>query len=198
MQITGNLLKLNSTYKYLYPCLKTYNNFMDYMKGLRINSVGIKDQNVLVDYPCLFILLEVLPVKHNDALEKSSYTNRLVSFLNWFREKEFYVTDYIYYTDTERSNLHMVVVKFPVEYTKVLPLWRKGQYSEMYSEADIKYLFNKSPLQDVLFREKSYISTFVDRVNKDYKTNATVEDFKDAELDYPPFIWDEIFNYKID
>lgn len=196
MQIIGELDKLNKTYTYLYPCLKSYRGFNDNIKGLLINSVGIKDYNVETKREAIFILLETNTFEQL-LWKKMEYTKKLISFLDWVRTTNFYVTDYIYYSSKSKKDYHMVVLDFPVTHFKSLQHWRKGEYSKMYSPADIEYFFKYHPCKEVLLKTAKRRLEFVDIVNKDYGTDATVEDFKDAELDYPPFIWEETFNFKI-
>ena len=50
----------------------------------------------------------------------------------------------------------------------------------------------------ILQKDSSYLKNFVEIVNKDFETNVTEKDFKDAELDYPPKLSEEMFNYKKD
>ena len=87
-----------------------------------------------------------------------------------------------------------------------------GDYSLMYKPSEItkyfKYLSiankeiesrqNKKlkETRSVLTKDKNYLKTFVDRVNKDFGTNVSTDSFIRAELDYPPVKKEEIFNYK--
>ena len=48
----------------------------------------------------------------------------------------------------------------------------------------------------VLRKDSSLLKPFVDMVNKDFDTNVGEEHFKHAELDYPPKLSEEVFNYK--
>jgi hypothetical protein len=208
MQIQRGKLYENKTWRYLYPCLKFYGE--ELMKNLGSFfklAVGVRDFNRKDEPNCLYILIDTnIPLASDSQIR--DYKERFSKFLDWLSYQEYYVSDYIYEKD-----MHMLVLRIPKEYSSTYINFTKGQYSKMYSLKDIRDYFkylqipNKELelkqngklkiIKDVLNKEKSYIKTFVDIVNKEFKTTASVNDFIEAELDFPPKKEEEIFNYEV-
>ena len=46
-----------------------------------------------------------------------------------------------------------------------------------------------------MYKTATQKQEFISQVHRDYDVKLTIEDLKDSELEYPPFIWDEVFNY---
>jgi len=160
-------------------------------------AVGIKDYNIQIDQNCLFILLDTRYSKN-----QTLYNNNLTKFLKYIREKDYYVTDYLYDNMRERYSKHMIVLKIPEVFNSknILLKFKQGLYSQMYESYELNLCFNsihRQKAKKVLLKDLEYKKDFINKVNKDFGTNITIEDFKDAELDYPPSLWEETFNFKI-
>lgn len=207
MQIQSGKLYENKTFKYLYPCLNYYGeDLMAQLSKFYKVAIGVNDFNTEKKGNCIYILIDT-NIKFNTSYETGEYRKSFAKFLNWIVDKEYYVTDYIYEKD-----LHMVVLKIPKKFNNTYLNFVKGKYSEMYEEVLVpvyfKYITSASrsiqdsrnqklkEIRDVLLRDSRYLPIFVAKVNNLYKTEATVEDFREAELDFPPKLEEETFNYK--
>ena len=63
-----------------------------------------------------------------------------------------------------------------------------------------KHLENKinsrlQKVRSVLFRNSNYLETFRKQVNEEFGVNCSLNDLKDHELDFPPDLKEESFNY---
>ncbi len=208
--ISGNVIK-NRTYKYLFPVLKTYGGkLQDYLNSFYKLAVGIGDNNYKSSDDCLYILFDV---NYNLAGKKNSMENRAYfeEFITWLKNQSFYKTDYMY--DISGVNCyHMVVIKIPEEYLNAYSNFLQGKYSQMYTDKQISKLFDilnndtnvpgitirnsrVKECRDVFKRTPSRLKEFVEIVNKEFGTQVSEEHFKDAELDFPIKVKEEIFNF---
>lgn len=212
MQIQSGKLYENRTWKYLYPCLKHYGpELMNYLTSFFKLGVGVADSNVSVEGNCIFILIDTNLVLSN-SIETAKYKANFSKFLDWLKYQYFYVKDYVY-EDLGTGEKHMIVLKLPHKYDLTYMSFIKGKYSQMYTQKEINDYFgyisipsNKesekkvneklSITRKILQKDLSYLKNFVEIVNKNFETNVTEKDFKDAELDYPPKLSEEMFNYK--
>jgi len=212
MQIQSGKLYENRTWKYLYPCLKYYGTeLIDYLGNFFKLAVGIGDSNVTTEGNCIFILIDtnIRLVTEGDV---ASYKRRFSKFLDWIKYQDYYVTDYVF-TGLDRTEKHMVVLKLPEVHNNTYLSFIRGKYSDMYSKEDIDTYFNILPnkvnnpnvtirnervkqVKSILKKDKELVPVFVEKVNREFRTTVTVEDFKDAELDFPINLSEEIFNYK--
>jgi len=212
MQIQSGKLYENRTWKYLYPCLKHYGpELMNYLTSFFKLGVGIADSNVIVEGNCIFILIDTNLTLSNN-IETVKYRTNFSKFLDWVKYQYFYVKDYVY-EDLDLGEKHMIVLKLPYKHDLAYTSFIKGKYSEMYENKSINeyFAYIKIPLnkdiekkvneklttiRKILNKDSSLLKSFIDMVNKDFDTNVTEEYFKQAELDYPPKLDEEIFNYK--
>ncbi len=206
MQIQSGKLYENRTWKYLYPCLKHYGDeLMDKLSSFFKVAVGVHDHNRKEDGNCIYILIDTnIPLASD--YDRQEYKRKFTKFLDWVSYKHYYVTDYIFEKDK-----HMIVLRLPHDYDITYINFVNGKYSKMYPQRVVNEYFkyitiSNKEIEDrqnskirttraILTKNKSYLPTFVDIVNKDFNTDITVEDYKDAELDYPPKKEEEIFNY---
>lgn len=211
MQIQNGKLYENRTWRYLYPSLKSYgkdlmNNLAQFIKL----GVGIADENLEVDQPCIFILIDTNMSFPTEA-EMDAYKLRFAKFINWIRYQYFYVTDYVFEGLDDREK-HMVVLRLPRKYDLAYISFIKGEYSKMYTQSEIYEYFkyvsiprnkeaetkvnNKLKItRNILFKDKSYIPVFAKEVNSLFDTDNPESDFIGAELDFPPNFKQEVFNY---
>jgi hypothetical protein len=209
MEIQSGKLYENRTWKYLYPCLRSYTpKLTEFLATFFKLAVGIGDSNVLeVKNKCLFILIDTNIYLLGDR-ELSVYQERFSTFLDFIRYEPYYIKDYVYEGDGKK---HMLVLKIPFIHLEAYDKFLLGKYSEMYSLKEINTLYKFCNVSDkivekkkndyisecraVLTKNPNHVEAFVKKVNIRFKTQATVEDFKDAEIDYPPNFKEEIFNY---
>lgn len=211
MEIKKNSIYENRTYKYLYLSLRKYGKELtEQLKQYFKLAVGIGDNNLVEDIPGhIFILLDTEP-PIGSGINLKVYQENFNNFLKWVRYQEYYNRDYIY-KDNNLGDKHMLVLKLPLTELQ-FSNFMYGHYSSIYSFEEIEEFFkpicisNKRIEQvvnsrlknsvDILTKSSEYIQTFVDIVNRDFKTNLVREDYIGKELDYPINLEEEIFNYK--
>lgn len=208
MQIQSGKLYENKTWKYLYPCLKHYGpELYGHLSGFFKVAVGVKDKNNLIEGKeiNLYILFDTDIAVLNDR-DINAYKSKFGKFLDWVKYQPFYTDDYIF-----EGNYHMVVIKLPSKHKEVYGKFVQGVYSEMYSDVEKNEYFrflnltNKekekemndkiSHTRSVLSKNPNALPAFVSTVNKEYNTHLSVEELKHIELDFPPKLEEEIFNY---
>lgn len=212
MQIQSGKLYKNKTWLYLYPCLKFYGQELrQHLNSFLKLGVGISDHNLNITngFNNIYILFDTEPVLEKDS-DLVKYKENFNKFLDWLRYQYYYETDYVF-EELKYSGKHMVVLKIPSKHDITLIKFIQGQYSEMYTTKDINeyYMYISNPdqqieatknekikkVRNVLTKNKEYLPEFVKQVNLLYKTEVTEEDFKEAELDFPPSLEEETFNY---
>lgn len=210
MQIESGSLYMNKTWLYLYPCLKFYGEELrTHLNAFLKIAVGISDHNLNIANinSSIYILIDTEP--KYDAIAKVNYKTHFSDFLDWVKYQPYYVTDYVF-EELKYSGKHMVVLKLPSKHEATLLSFIQGRYSGMYSKAELDLYFKLITHKDkdheikhnarvkkvlnVLTRNKECLEDFVKDVNKRFATTVTVEDFKDAEIDYPPVLEEETFN----
>lgn len=107
----------------------------------------------------------------------------------------------------------MIVLRLSYKHDLSYLSFIKGKYSQMYKQSDVYDYFgvisipnNKQTeiklnkeleeTRSILFKESKYIPTFAKIVNDKFGTDNPDSDFIDAELDFPPELNEEVFNYK--
>jgi hypothetical protein len=186
----GNFVE-SKTRKYLLPCLKEYGEeFTRRVEAVYKVAVGIGD--IIVDkhtnLKCekhIFILLGSWVAKPH-----------FVDFIDWIRKQPMYVDDYVY-DDIQKTDLHMIILKFPEKYWDSLKSFMRGKYSEMFDKETINKLFNNHPeVRKVLVKDKRYRLTFVNRLNRTWETSIDPESY-DGELETKPTDEEERFNHHL-
>lgn len=208
MQIQSGKLYENKSWKYLLPSLKYYGPELHaYLSTFFKVAVGVKDKNVDTgDSLNLFILIDTNIPMLNDR-DVQDYKSKFEKFLNWVKYQPYYTTDYIY-----SGHLHMVVIQLPAKHKGTYWEFVEGKYSQMYTELEKNEYFrfiniaNKekereandriSHTRAVLSKNAKHLPVFVDKINKLYNTQLTVEELSHIELDFPPVLKEEIFNYE--
>ena len=215
MQISDGKLYLNRTWKYIYPALRVYGfQPISYLNELIKQGVGIYDLNFEEDDPDpkIFILIQTQVL--NLKLNKKEYEGKISRFFEFIRRQDYYVSDYIY--DIDRSCCsHMLVLKFPQEFKDIFKSFKQGKYSEMYSQkiiskyfpnSNLSKLFNSNSIittsktlgtnleiHGVLSKSSEYKEEFIKSIKKDFEVEVSNSEV--SELDYPPVLSEEIFNY---
>lgn len=211
MQIQKGKLNDNRTWRYLYPCLKIYGKELyAYLSQFIKLAVGIGDSNIETKEPCIFILIDP-SVRQNTEEETMAYKYRFAKFLNWLRYQYFYKTDYVY-EDLDNGEKHMIVLRLPYKYDLSYLSFVQGKYSKMYNKSEVLEYFKNISLPNrkdietkinkkledtrkILTKSKTYVPVFAKLVNEKFDTDNPDTDFYDAELDFPPNLEEEVFNY---
>jgi hypothetical protein len=180
----------NKTRRYLLPCLKFYGKeFTSRLNDAYKVAVGIGD-----------IIVANRGYKHEKhifiLLDSNIAPTHFRTFLDYVRKHESFDNDYVY-GNIQRTTLHMIIVKLPSRYYKTFETFKMGNYSKMYSEADVDNFFNVHPVyRRVLIKDNRYKIKFAKQVNEEFGTNLKPEDMI-GELDLPPTTESEIFNTHI-
>lgn len=211
MQIQSGKLYENRTWKYLYPCLKSYGGTLKtYLNSFFKLAVGLGDHNIDINEDnCIYILIDTNI--HSPQQSLQTYREYLSKFLDWVRFQPYYVTDYIF-EGFDRGEKHMLVLRLPDTYKESYIKFKQGKYSEMYSSKDIDNLYplivnsnknieikvnnNITNIKNVLTKNSSHLELFRKQINDEFGTNLSLNDLKNHELDLPPSQNEEIFNYK--
>lgn len=213
MQIQSGKLYENRTWKYLYPSLKSYGEeLMNHLASFFKLAVGIGDYHLEGESykDCIFILIETNMQLSTDK-ERIEYKKNFSKFIAWVSYQYYYITDYVY-EGIGASEKHMLVLKMPVAHEVSYLHFIRGQYHKMYSKKEINRYFQYVTLpnkefekvkndkikntRDILSRDSGYLEVFLDKVFKDFNAIPRKRDFLLADLDYPPILKEEIFNYK--
>lgn len=184
------ILKPNKTRKYLIPCLKEYGaTFTAMLESVYKVAVGIGD--------AILINRDIKHEKHIFILLDSKIVSQhFISFLNWIREQDIFVDDYVY-GDIQKSTFHMVIIKFPEKYYHSFETFKIGDYSKMYELGDIEKFFkNHQNTKAVLVKDHNYRVIFTKKLNKEWGTTLKPDDIK-GELDEKPTDISEIFNHHL-
>lgn len=211
MKITPNTLYENKTWKYLVPCLKFYPQELRQKLDCFFKlGIGIKDYAVHFETPCLYILISS-KMMGTTFLENIQYRSNFEEFLQWIKCQTYYIKDYIY-DNTNENEQHMIVVKIPLIHYSTYNYFLNSEYSKMYSHQQIATYFADINIQNknieykinkkisinrmVLQKHSDYLAEFVKSVNEKFNTFISVNDFTNAELDFPINLEEETFNYK--
>lgn len=188
MQIEIGRYYVNKTWKYLLPIIKSFGNtFLVKYSSIWKLGTGIYDHSFngkYIDDKLLFILFDkkVKPKIFNNILE-------------YFKYQDYYHSDYAY-DDIEEGRMHMVVFKVPEQYYDAYDFFMKGQYSQMYSEDEISFLFKATEKGlDVMHRTEEAYNRMIVNTKKSFNVDITKNDLIGAELDFPIENNKEIFNY---
>lgn len=211
MHIQNGKLYENKTWRYLYPCLKFYSTeLINYLSTFFKLGVGISDYNVETEDNCIFILIDT-DMRLKNKVESDKYKLNFSKFLDWLKYQPYYVKDYIY-SDFDSGEKHMIVLKIPQAHDTTFLSFIRGEYSKMYTKGQIANYFknisiptNKEAekgvnnrlekVRKILSKDSTYRDEFVEIVNKDFGTSVKSLYFTEAELDYPPKLEEETFNY---
>lgn len=180
----------NKTRKYLLPCLKEYGEeFMSRLNNVFKVAAGIGD---IITEDCGFH-----HEKHIFILLDSSIAKKFfIEFMDWIKEQSMYEDDYTYY-NIQRSNYHMVVLKFPDKFYDSFETFKIGDYSKMFDKTTIEKFFKDYPNTNKVFvKDHNYRFYFTEKVNIKFGTTISGEDWQ-GELDFPPTPKTEIFNHHL-
>lgn len=187
IEVEKGKFKLNKTRLYLLPIFKEYGEAF----GVYLNSVfklacGVGD-----------IVLSKSGVNYNQhifiLLDTTMSREYFLKFLNWIRVQSYYEDDYVF-GNISNSFSHMIVLKVPEKFKDLLPKFKKGKYSSMYSQEEISDYFKNFPkIASVLMRSSDIKPTFIKTINKIFGSNIEDFDIEDYELEFPPNKQEELF-----
>lgn len=178
----------NATRRYLFPCLKEYGEeFVDKISNVFKIAVGIGDVIVykagLKYHQHIFILI--------DTTISSDF---FIDFISWIKDQPMYEDDYVF-DNIQKTNMHMVVIKFPERLEEAIDKFREGRYSSMFDVYTIQELFSRHIKTSlVLTKNENYKPVFVKEINTKFNTDLKVSEYE-GELDFPLKEAEEVFNY---
>ena len=182
----------NKTWRYLLPCLKYHGTeFTKFFDTTFKLAVGIHD-TLVNDSPYIkgrniFILID-----------KRFNEPRFDEFLQWIKLQDYYVEDYCPDSEILLSVKHIVIVNVPKGLENAYDMFVQSKYSKMYNKSQLEFLFSNVTRKneyDVFTRTTEKVKEFVKEINTQFKTDVTLSDVVDAELETPLVKEEEIFNY---
>jgi len=193
MYSKNNRIKLNDyiyknrTLRYLIPLMKIYGkNFINMINIIDWKAFAIADKEYNEEIgENFFCLCKV-------------YSHPFKIFINYIRDHDAYVDDYIF---SFKENLHMFVIKNPK--SDIITDFLRGNYSKMLSEEQIEAFYLKkmkkgkvefyTDVFSILTKRKDYIPTFKEKLELELGYVGDIDE--ERELDFPPLINEEVFNY---
>lgn len=193
MEIIKGKFYQNKTSKYLLPYLiplygKVFNqkfNTQIFKLAVGVHDTLLDNTNILNNKKAIYILVD-----------KTVIPQEFKKFKDWITYKDFYIIDYQYDEDK-----HMFVLEIPEKAEHAYQQFKRGNYSKMYTQADIDLYFYDDKYKDirkVFYRTSDKRKEFVNKVRTRYEVNINETDFIEAEVDFPPSVdqQNEIFNYE--
>jgi hypothetical protein len=183
----------NKTKKYLLPCLKQYGDvFISKLSNVFKVAVGIGD-----------VITDNHGFKHEKhifiLLDSTVATAFFIKFLAWVKDQPMYEDDYVF-GNTQKSNYHMIVLKFPETFYEAFDNFKQSKYSQMFSQETIDGFFHKFPtVKKILVKDHNYRLNFTKKLNKKYDLEGIYQikpEEWEGELDFP-IDEEEIFNNHI-
>lgn len=181
----NNEIKINKTWKYLAPLLKYYGKEFEeninavYKIGFGIGDIILINNGVHYEQH-LFMLLDT-------SIAKLHFKY----FIKWIKQQDMYEDDYIYDNILD-GHFHMIVIKLPQKYYKAHILFRKSQFSKMYTIEDVQEYFKDEDIKGVLIKKGNYIIKHTEKINEMFGTDVNPNDIE-GEWDFPIKKNEEIF-----
>jgi len=207
--IPGKRLE-NKTRIYLSPCLKDWGTQLEMETYQNYPlAFGIGDKNYSEEIPGhIFILFDTNGKrKYGKYPQKQRANFKFGEYLEFIREHEAYVTDYLF-DGVQDGHQHMVVLKIPQEYidSDLMGKFLSGSYSEMYTEEQKEKLFSKTQFENqiqvdnpsymVINKSEQFEEKFKQKLVEDFDVPRPTYDISDREWDYKPYLPEEVFNYE--
>ncbi len=195
MNIQSGKLCENKTVKYLFPVVTVL--FPEVFKltlGVKLVAMGIGDRNIKTSENKLCMLYSI-----DMSDEKKSVASRVFFSLqmNKVRALKDFVTDYVYDVQGD-THYHMIVLDLPAGIN--IRAFFKGIYSKMFNFDIMNNVFTPGKyleIKRILTKDSEQLVSFVNEINTIFGTSVTPEEMEGAEYDLPPYLPEEIFNYKI-
>lgn len=195
MEIDESKLYINKTWTYLAPCLRGHGDeFVKRFNPISKLALGIHDTLLdgadIAQGRNIFILCD-------KGGNHKTFEN---FFLEFIRDKDYFVIDYCPDSNFLSSNRHMIVISIPEGFENAYDHFVKGEYSQMYSPLNLESLFpveTKRSEYLILSRNAEIEDEMIEKINKEFKTSLKITDFEDRleEFDLPLKAVEEIFNY---
>lgn len=202
------LLYINRTQMFLLPSFKLYDSgFLDKIRSVVTLSVGIEDDSLdmFKEEPYIYMVIDPNGLyRNNSYVDKSRYRSSYLIFNQYIKKHKSYIYDYP--LNGEKSDLQVFVLKFPdIVGDDIKNLFVEGRYSELYSQIQLDQIINRiktnasgveeiNPVYKILKKDKGYSKIFFNKVFEDFSVKVNDE----RELDYPPLLINEIYNYKFE
>jgi len=190
MQLVIGKYFVNKTWKFLVPTVKSYGEtFLAKYSPLWKLGAGVYDASFEgqdEDEKLIYVLF--------DKFHKAAIFENV---LQYFRYQAYYHTDYAF-DDLETGRMHMIVFKIAEEWYDAYDAFRRSEYSMMYNEKQIEFLFHNANTDAlaILTRQPSAYERMIINIKTSFNSRVTKHDLLGAELDFPLENVKEIFNYK--
>ena len=179
----------NKTFEYLTPLFRFYNPiFIDKLNNINVLAYGIADSNdVTNNEPSFYILI-------NTNVRKA----QVIYFLDFIISHDCFIKHYNF-----DKNKIMVVITIPQKYHSTYHHFRRGHYSKMYNNEEIKQFFdneNRKVTYHKLMKTDTGLELYSNRIANDFDiilSQDKINDYKThTEYDIPISvnITNEIFN----
>lgn len=192
-KVTQQKIIYNKTRKFLLPCLKEYGSeFLTKFNSVYKFAAGIGDVIVTQERSKkpeferhIFILLD-----------STIATSFFIEFIDWVKDEHYYVDDYVF-GNIQKSNYHMVILRFPEKYYDSFTTFQEGKYSKMFNSETIEKFFHNYPdVKKIFIKDYNYRIVFTKRLNRLYGSTLKPEEY-DGELELPPTDETELFNHHL-
>jgi hypothetical protein len=186
MKIQIGEIILNKTKKYLAPCLNAYGKeFTDKLNAVFKVGIGIGDMILInnnIQYEQhIFILIDT-------KLAPTQWK----SFIKWIKKQDMFEDDYSF-DNISTGQFHMVIIKLPESCYKAAQLFKKSQFSKMFSVTEVEqYFINKPDEKGVLIKDDNYRIKHTKILNEMFGTTINPEELE-GEFDFPVRKEDEMF-----
>lgn len=199
----------NQTLRFLTPSLTVYDSLVDYLLPLQTLAWTIGDHNYSQDIKNhLHAVIDVNGrYKYDRYLDKKTGYKDFYSFIEFIKNQDYYVDDY-----TFNDYAHVVIFNIHEMFGNLIDKFIEGKYSQLYTEKHLKMgviskkikirgKYIESVPYKIITRDKEYRKEFFKKLNTDFKSKVDPFDKDiindDRELEYKPFLKQEILNYNL-
>lgn len=188
MIIEVGLQYTNKTLTYLLPVFRSYGEeFSTKLSKVFKLAVGIYDELIRPNYldeRCVFILVN-----------KNYMPNDYAIFFDYIKKHSSYISHYT--PDMTKNFQVMFVLRVPENFENTYDNFIIGNYIEMYEDHEEVDIFIKdSHTKQVCKGVKTLESSFIQKINKEFKTKITTFDIPYRNYELPPTFKEEVFHNK--
>lgn len=182
---------INKTWRFLIPCLRGHGDaFVKKFNPIYKLAVGIHDN--LLDGSSLSNGRNIYLM-----LDKQYKPKEYEKFIDFLQYQEYYKGDYCPDSEIISSRKHIVIIEVPEAFSSTYDYFLKGEYSNMYSDEELKLFFNgpsRKKDYEILSKTGNALNEFVKNVNQEFNVDSKLGDFNKSELEFPLIKKEEIFN----